>query len=144
MSRRCTRRASDLIGSHHLLSPSKSLWSRDGRYQTGNFLLLWSLTQTTWTSKGNSGTLALWKGEMDLCLRFLDQQYQHHLESNNVDSYPGGGRWGSSRVLPPTFLETPIPASLGAIHLKDAVGKHSRGFSRFCICNTHLRTQRTF
>ena len=65
LSRRCTRRASDLIGSHHFLSPSKSFWSRDGRYQTGNFLLLWSLTQTTWTSKGNSGTLAPWKGEMD-------------------------------------------------------------------------------
>ena len=65
LSRRSTRRASDLIGSHHLLTPSKSLWSRDGRYQTGNFLLWWSLTQTTWTSKGNSGTLQLWKGDMD-------------------------------------------------------------------------------
>ena len=65
LSRRSTRRASDLIGSHHLLSPSKSLWSRDGRSQTGNFLLWWSLTQTTWTSKGNLGTLGLCKGEMD-------------------------------------------------------------------------------
>ena len=64
LSRRSTRRASDLIGSHHLLTPSKSLWSRDGKYQTGNFLLWWSLTQITWPSKGNSGTLHLWKGDM--------------------------------------------------------------------------------
>ena len=42
LSRSSTRRASDLIGSHHLLSPSKSPWSRDGRYQTGTFILWWN------------------------------------------------------------------------------------------------------
>lgn len=78
-----------------------------------------------------------------LHLRFLDQQYQRHLESIKVGSYPGGGSWGHHGVLPTTFLGTPMPASLGIIRLKDAVGKHSRGFSRTRICNTHLRTQRT-